>query len=173
MNEDKGKTPRNVDSNPDPITGAAGAHPVGTGLGAIGVGAVTGAVGGALGGPVGAAAGAVVGAIAGGMGGKAAAEAVNPTNESEYWRKNYSTRPYAVGSTPYEQYEPAYRYGWDSYGTRGEQDSDFERVETKLGRDWDRVKGDSRLSWDEAKSATRDAWDRMKSAVRRTTNPRD
>ncbi len=39
--------------NADPITGEPGAHPVGTGLGAVG-GAATGATVGALGGPVGA-----------------------------------------------------------------------------------------------------------------------
>jgi phage tail tape-measure protein len=64
--------------NPDPLTGARGAHPVGTGLGAVS-GAAAGASIGAAAGPVGAAVGTVVGAVAGALAGKGAAEAVNPT----------------------------------------------------------------------------------------------
>jgi phage tail tape-measure protein len=64
--------------NPDPLTGAPGAHPVGTGLGAVS-GAAAGASLGAAAGPVGAAVGTVVGALAGALAGKGAAEAVHPT----------------------------------------------------------------------------------------------
>jgi phage tail tape-measure protein len=64
--------------NPDPLTGTPGAHPVGTGLGAVS-GAAAGASIGAAAGPVGAAVGTVVGAVAGALAGKGAAEAVNPT----------------------------------------------------------------------------------------------
>jgi outer membrane lipoprotein SlyB len=64
--------------NPDPLTGAPGAHPVGTGLGAVS-GAAAGASIGAAAGPLGAALGTVVGAVAGALAGKGAAEAVNPT----------------------------------------------------------------------------------------------
>jgi len=64
--------------NPDPLTGAPGAHPVGTGLGAVS-GAAAGASIGAAAGPVGAAVGTVVGAVAGALAGRGAAEAVNPT----------------------------------------------------------------------------------------------
>ena len=64
--------------NPDPLTGAPGAHPVGTGLGAVS-GAAAGASIGAAAGPVGAAVGTLVGAVAGALAGKGAAEAVNPT----------------------------------------------------------------------------------------------
>ena len=55
-----------ADRNPDPITNAPGAHPIGTGIGAAG-GAVTGAAAGSLAGPVGTAVGAVVGAVVGGL----------------------------------------------------------------------------------------------------------
>jgi hypothetical protein len=72
------------DANRDPITGAPGAHPVGTGVGATGGGAAGAAIGAAVGGPVGAAVGLAAGAIAGGLAGKGAAEAVNPTAEDGY-----------------------------------------------------------------------------------------
>ena len=67
------------DANPDPLSGAAGAHPVGTGIGAAG-GAAAGASIGAVAGPIGAAVGTVVGAVAGGLAGKGAAEAIKPTD---------------------------------------------------------------------------------------------
>ena len=73
--------------NPDPLTGARGAHPVGTGLGAVS-GAAAGASIGAAAGPVGAAVGTVVGAVAGALAGKGAAEAVNPTEPERASRRD-------------------------------------------------------------------------------------
>src|SRR5437763_1133131 len=101
------------DSNPDPITGEPGAHPIGVAGGATG-GALAGAAVGAIGGPVGAAVGGAVGAVAGGLAGKGAAEAVNPTEEDAYWRREHTSRPYVRKDTPYETYQPAYRYGWEA-----------------------------------------------------------
>ena len=121
------------DANRDPITGTPGAHPVGTGAGAAAAGAAGAAIGTAVGGPIGGVAGAVVGAVAGGLGGKAAAEAVNPTVEEEYWRTEYRNRPYASrGDYPYEDYAPAYRYGWETYGRR--KAGRFEDIEPELER---------------------------------------
>ena len=106
-------TTRTHDANRDPITGAPGAHPVGTGVGAA-AGAVTGAaIGGAVGGPVGAVVGAAVGGVAGGLAGKGVAEGVNPTEEDAYWRNNYSKRPYAANRS-YDDLAPAYQYGYTS-----------------------------------------------------------
>src|SRR4051812_49056202 len=93
LNRDKDRV-TSTDTNPDPITGEPGSHPVGTGVGAAAVGAAAGAAGGAMAGPVGAVAGAVVGAVAGGLGGKSIAESIDPTAEDAYWRENYSSRPY-------------------------------------------------------------------------------
>src|SRR2546427_13062804 len=67
------------EANPDPLSGAAGSHPVGTSIGAAG-GAAAGASIGAVAGPVGAAVGTVIGAVAGGLAGEGAAGAVNPTD---------------------------------------------------------------------------------------------
>ena len=154
---------RAKDSNPDPITGEPGAHPVGTGLGAAGGGAAIGAAGGAVAGPVGAIVGAAAGAIAGGLGGKAAAEAINPTTETAYWKENYTSRPYVESKSSFDDYSPAYRYGWESYQRRG---GTFDTYESELGRSWDKVRGTSKLTWDRAKDAVRDAWDRVASGHR-------
>ncbi|MEK6701598.1 MAG: hypothetical protein AABZ53_04995 [Planctomycetota bacterium] len=159
------RSPR-ADDNRDPITGAPGSHPVGTGLGAVGAGAAVGIAAGALGGPVVASAGAVVGAVAGGLGGKAVAEAINPTIESKYWQDSHASRPYSHSEFGYDEYAPAYRYGWESFDRRTSDGKTFESVEGDLGRGWDQAKGKSRLVWDQAKAATRDAWDRVASAAR-------
>lgn len=66
-------------ANRDPLTGTPGAHPVGTGVGALAGGAATGAAVGTVAGPVGTAIGAAVGAVAGGLAGKGIAEEVDPT----------------------------------------------------------------------------------------------
>src|SRR5580765_5571219 len=116
------KSPRTNDpaTNPDPITKAPGSHPAGTGIGAaaggaagVGAAVAAGAAMGTVAGPVGTAIGAVVGAVAGGLIGKGLAEGVNPTAEHEYWRENYASRPYVTAGTAYDQYGPAYQYGWE------------------------------------------------------------
>lgn len=150
-------------ANRDPITGAPGSHPVGTGVGAAG-GAATGAAIGAAAGPAGMLAGAAVGAVVGGLAGKGVAEMIDPTVEDAYWRENFSSRPYAAGAT-YDEYGPAYRYGWETYpqfaGTA------FDEVEPQLRSQWDYRRGDSDLDWERAKYATKDAWQRLSDNVER------
>jgi len=150
------------DANLDPLTGAPGAHPVGTGVGAVGGGTTGAVIGAAVGGPVGAVVGAAIGGVAGGLAGKGAAELVNPTVEGAYWRENYVNRPYANG-TPYDQYAPAYKYGWESKAQYAGKR--FEDVENDLERGWEKAKDNSRLGWHEAKAATRDAWHRIETAI--------
>jgi phage tail tape-measure protein len=81
-----------IRTNPDPITGEPGAHPVGVGAGTAS-GATAGAAIGATGGPAGAVIGGIVGGVAGGLTGKALAEVVNPTDEDAYWAEHYVDRP--------------------------------------------------------------------------------
>jgi hypothetical protein len=151
------------DANRDPITGEPGSHPLGTGIGTAAAGAAAGAAGGAVAGPMGAVVGAVAGGIVGGLAGHSVAESIDPTAEDAYWRDNYASRPYYDATTPYEDYAPAYRHGWESRSRYpGKR---FEEVETHLGRDWESAKAHSKLTWDRAKHATRDAWDRLEDTV--------
>jgi hypothetical protein len=152
------------DSNPDPITGEPGAHPVGVAGGATG-GALAGAAVGAIGGPVGAVVGGAIGAVAGGLAGKAAGEAVNPTEEDGYWRANHASRPYFKSGRTYDDYRPAYAYGWESAGRPENHGRKFEDVENDLGRGWDKAKGATRSEWSEMKQATRDAFDRAQTRM--------
>jgi phage tail tape-measure protein len=163
-----GNNVRGADSNPDPITGQPGAHPVGTGLGAAAAGAAAGAAGGMISGPAGAAVGAVIGGIAGGLAGKGVAESIDPTVEDAYWRDNYATRPYYDQKASYDTYRPAYRYGWESRAKHAGKS--FDEAEPTLGREWEAAKEHANLTWDKAKHATRDAWYRVENSVKGSTS---
>ena len=138
-------------------------HSVGSATGAV-TGAVAGAgVGGAVGGPVGAVVGAVVGGIGGAKAGDSIAEAVNPTEYSGYWRDRYVSQPYYSKDYTWADYEPAYKLGYDSYGTyRGK---DFDTIDSELERKWEQTKGTSRLAWNDAKLAVRDGWHYVERAM--------
>jgi len=166
MATESNRTNTGRDSNPDPITGAPGSHPVGTGVGAAaggaaGVGAAmaAGAVAGSAVGPVGTAVGAAIGAVAGGLAGKAVAEGVDPTAEDAYWRENYKTRPYVSKETDYTSYAPAYRLGYETRSTS--KYKTFDEAEPDLRTRWERENAKTGLAWDKARLASKDAWDRI------------
>ena len=122
-------------------------HSIGAGTGAVG-GALTGAAVGAAAGPV----GSLVGAKAG----DSIAEAVNPTTYNDHFKNTYNTSSYYVADRDWNDYEPAYKYGYDTYGQyKGRR---FEDVETDLERGWETTKANSRLAWGDARGAVRDGW---------------
>ena len=168
MAKDKGLDPT-PDSNPDPITGEPGAHPLGVAGGSTGGALAGAAIGGAVGGPIGAAVGGAVGAVAGGFGGKAAAEAVNPTEENAYWRREHKTRPYVRKDTPYEHYEPAYRYGWEHASRPEFANRSFDDAERDLEKNWETYRGPTTTPWRDVRDATRDSYERVRSGAYRTT----
>jgi hypothetical protein len=161
----------------DPITGAPGSHPTGTGIGAAS-GGIAGAAAGIPAGPIGMAVGATVGAIAGGLAGKAAAEAVSPTGtiepddavapivdadaEHAYWRGQFQSEPYYVSPYTYDDYAPAFLTGYLGYSRLA--GSRYEDIESDLERDYSANRAGSGLSWLEAKPATRSAWFRVHAA---------
>ena len=154
-------TPKQPSANRDPITGAPGAHPVGTGMGAA-AGGATGAAIGSVVGPVGTLVGAAVGAIAGGLAGKGVAEMVDPTVEDAYWRDNHVKQPYYAKGREFDAYAPAYRTGYEG---RAKYDGrSFDEVETDLESDYKRQNG--KLDWVDVKDATRNAWNRVDTRVR-------
>jgi hypothetical protein len=101
--------------------------------------------------------------MAGGAAGHAAGEAIDPTLESEYWRKNFRDRPYYQRDRTFDDYEPAYRYGWESAARSDYTGRRFDEVESDLARGWDKTKGTTRHAWQEVREATHDAWDRVRS----------
>lgn len=139
-------------------------HSIGAGTGAV-AGAVTGAAVGSVGGPIGSAVGAIAGGMIGAKAGDSIAEAVNPTQYETHFEREYRNTPYYSAERSWDDYRPAYRYGYDTYGQyRGKR---FEDVEPQLQQDWDRTRqqANSRLEWNEAKHAVRDGWHHIERAV--------
>lgn len=155
------------DANRDPISGAPGSHPIGTGVGAAAGGMAAGAAAGTVAGPVGTVVGAAIGAVAGGLAGKGVAEQIDPTMEEAYWRENYTSRPYVKSGSNFDDYGPAYRYGIENYSKYPGRK--FDDIESNLSRDWQRAKGKSSLAWENAKHAAKDSWQRVSDTVERLT----
>ena len=138
-------------------------HSIGAGTGAVS-GAIAGAVAGtAVGGPVGTLVGGIAGGVLGAKAGDSIAEAVNPTEYNQHFQNTYQSAPYYSAGREWNDYEPAYKYGYETYGQyRGKR---FEDVETDLERNWDTTRGESRLAWSEAKGAVRDGWHKIETAL--------
>ena len=165
---DRTDTTRTPDRNPDPVTGESGSHPAGTGIGAAS-GAATGAAVGAIGGPVGAIIGGVSGAVVGGLIGHGIGEAVDPT-EDAHWRSTHTERPYYRDQYAYDDYEPAYRLGYNAADSnRGDDNTVREyddATDEQLRGHYDKYRGDSKLEWADARMAVRDAYDRRAESSR-------
>ena len=133
-------------------------HPIATAAGALIFGAAAGAVAASAVGPVGTVIGAVVGAVVGGLGSDAVAASIDETPHTDYWRKNFKERPYVEKDASFDDFGPAYNYG---YGARVLfVDVSFEEAEPALSRDWVQSRGESSLAWERARHPARDAWDR-------------
>ena len=96
-----------------------------------------------MGGPVGAVVGGVVGAVAGGAAGHAAGEALDPTVEASTGEE-LQPRPTTRRARRYADYEPAYRYGWESAARPEYKNRKFDEVEHDLETGWDKAKGETR-----------------------------
>jgi hypothetical protein len=159
---------KNVTADRTPKMSAPGATPAGVGEAA---GRTKGAaIGDAIGHAFGVGADAVVGAVEGGIAvGKNTAGKIGGLarqgDEHEYWRNAFTNRPYYTRGTPYEQYGPAFQYGWESYAKHNQWVKTFEDVEPQLARDWESRRQQSKLSWTHAKCAVRDAWHRAEEAA--------
>jgi hypothetical protein len=176
MNSDKERNrelKKDKSRNPDPITGAPGSHPIGTGIGAAAGGAAAGAAVGTVAGPVGTAVGAAIGAVVGGLAGKGIAEKIDPTREDAYWRDEHVRQPYA-SNRPYDEFAPAYRVGYEGYGEYGATGKSFEDSEAELRRRYE-LQG-ANLPWKDARPATIAAWrkfeDKPRTDVDSYGNPR-
>ena len=157
-------TPKQPSANRDPITGAPGAHPVGTGMGAA-AGGATGAAIGSVVGPAGTLVGAAVGAIAGGLAGKGVAEMVDPTVEDAYWRDAHVKQSYYSKGREYDAFAPAYRTGYE--GRVKYNGRKFDEIETDLEADYKRHNG--KLDWIDVKDASRNAWNRVDTRIKDAT----
>lgn len=162
---------RQRDPDRDGVVGAPGSHPVGTGVGAAGgavAGATMGAVMSVFAAPIGAVVGGLVGAVIGGLVGGGIAEAASGADEEAFWRRTYRRRPYVAWGETYDDYRPAYRFGWES-AVRSPGIA-FEQAEPYLERDWAMARGNSHLDWAAARGAARDAWERVNQRIEASRN---
>jgi len=153
--------------NRDPLTGSPGAHPLGVGLGGTAGGVAAGALAGTVFGPLGTLIGAAAGVIAGAAAGKGIAERIDPTVEAEYWRTEYTTRPYYNAERGYD-YDRDYltAYGFGLQAREAEPTRSWADTEASLAEAWPRNRGPSRLEWEDARPAARDAWERADRTLR-------
>jgi hypothetical protein len=81
--------------------------------------------------------------------------------ERDYWRETYSSRPYADQNRDFSEYEPGYRYGYESAHRHGQRD--WTSAERDLEQGWDSYehRGGNRSTWEQIKGSVRDAWDRV------------
>jgi hypothetical protein len=81
---------------------------------------------------------------------------------SDRFRNDFATNYSSTGYT-YEQYQPAYRYGYDLARDERYREYDWTRLEPEARRYWDeRNPG----TWDRFKNAVRHAWEEIKDTVR-------
>jgi uncharacterized protein (TIGR02271 family) len=99
--------------------------------------------------------------VVGGLAGKGIAEKVNPTEEDAYWREHYKNEAYYDPEYTYEDYQAAYRTGYEGYGRYGTAGRSWDELEPEFRSEYERNRGNSRLTWDRARSAARAAWDRF------------
>ena len=153
MNETTIRTDKN---SPDDSLVGVPDHPVAAIAGALAAGAASGAMVGTVAGPVGMAVGAVVGAVAGALGGDAIASSVEQVRDADYWRENYTQRPYVSDTDTFDDFAPAFDLGTSGRGRHAGRA--FDDVEPELALEWPGARGSSRLDWDRARHAARDAW---------------
>jgi uncharacterized protein (TIGR02271 family) len=84
-------------------------------------------------------------------------------DDDAYYRKDWKTNYANLGGT-YDDYAPAYRYGYDMRRDARYQGRNWDDVESDLRSDWDTRYGSSGAStWERMKAAVRSGWDRMTS----------
>jgi hypothetical protein len=79
--------------------------------------------------------------------------------ETTYWRGQYVTRPYYSPEYTFEEYEPAYRAGWEAFDHS--TPVAFSEREKQAQQSWENEGGAQQMTWDEARSAAEDAYDRV------------
>lgn len=81
------------------------------------------------------------------------------STEESYWRENYRNRPYTDENRGFEDYEPGYRYGYESADRMGSRP--WDEAEPELRRGWDKYEDRNESTWDQIKDSVKDAWDRV------------
>ena len=76
-----------------------------------------------------------------------------------HWRTSFPACPYVGIGMNYEEWEPAFRYGWETASRIRADGESFDELASVLEQHWLLARGESSLEWDEAEPAVRDAWE--------------
>jgi hypothetical protein len=87
---------------------------------------------------------------------RAGVHVIDRVDYRNFFHNTFQNASYYSTGREWSDYEPAYDYGYASFGQyRGQR---FEDVEDILERRWDAYRAHSRLAWAEARGAVRDGW---------------
>jgi hypothetical protein len=137
-------------------------HSVATAFGGLGAGAAGAVAGAAVGGPIGAVIGGAVGAAAGAVAGNSFASEFDATEEARFWQESYQARPYYRSGTTFGDWEPAYRFGWESARRTEQSRRSFDELEGELSAEWRKEREAIGDDWRLYRDAVRDAWERIR-----------
>ncbi len=127
-----------------------------TTVSALAGGAVLGALGYLIAGPPGLVIGVVIGVAGGALVGNRMAVSADPNDNVGHFEEIYSKMAYYAPGMEWHDYEPAYRFGVQTWRTHGGQE--FADSEPALGARWLKIRGRSRLTWDQARHAVMHVW---------------
>ena len=119
-------------------------------------GGLLGAVLGSVFGPLGTALGAAAGSLTGAAAGEQIGEAMDHREDLVYLAETFSEQDYYVSEMEWEDYEPAYRYGFDSYAQHAQQP--LHHSKNILAAGWEQYNQHSHLTWNQAWNALLHAW---------------
>ncbi|HEY4246527.1 MAG TPA: hypothetical protein VGM64_06695 [Lacunisphaera sp.] len=74
-----------------------------------------------------------------------------------HWREHHPKQQFSQGR-PYEEFQSAYRAGYEGYSEFGENGKSFEETETKLRERYESENGSPQLPWTVVRPATHAAW---------------
>ncbi|GAA4867895.1 hypothetical protein [Luteimonas vadosa] len=89
---------------------------------------------------------------------------INQNEYNRHFEERFQKAPYYQQDKDWNDYRPAYQYGYDQYTSRY-KGRKFDEVENDLERGWESTKANSRLAWNEAKEAVRDGWHYIERAL--------
>lgn len=81
------------------------------------------------------------------------------TRDKSWWHDNFQDRPYVSADRKFEDYEPGYRFGYESANRY--KGKNWNNIESNLRSDWDRFEGRGQSTWENVKDSVRDAWDKV------------
>ena len=87
------------------------------------------------------------------------ANEIDLSDEDRYWRQQYEHHQYFGRN--YDEFQPAFRYGWESAAKPENHGRPFEEVESDLHRHWSEYTGSSRTDWDYMRAAAHYGYNRI------------